>query len=186
MKQIVLASASPRRKALLRDHFHLTIQAADCNERRKSNESPRTYVRRIARAKWIRISQKQKRDLSVLSADTAVVLKKEIFGKAASARAAEIILKKLSGQTHRVITAVCVGRSLRKIPEKVWITETKVRFRKLTQSELKTYIASKEWKDKAGAYAIQGRAMHFVASIEGSLTNVVGLPLEEALDALQS
>ena len=116
----------------------------------------------------------------VLGADTIVVLKNRIIGKAKNAKEAQLILSQLSGRTHEVITGVCLGSSQKS--KKLFLVTTKISFRKLSAKEIEAYIQSGEWRSKAGAYGIQGRASIFVSEIRGSITNVIGLPVERVLD----
>ncbi|MBN8555135.1 MAG: septum formation protein Maf [Deltaproteobacteria bacterium] len=183
---IILGSASPRRKKLLKDFYQLKVFPAHCDERRKKDESPRAYVRRIAREKWKSVAAKM-RDIRaqnsqsqiIVTADTTVSLKREILGKAKNAKHAKRILKKLSAKIHNVMTSVCVGWSAKSRPQFQILVTSKVKFKKLSEKDLKNYLHSGEWKDKAGAYAIQGRASKFAEKIQGSMTNIVGLPVAE-------
>jgi septum formation protein len=184
---IILGSASPRRRELLKDFYRLRIIPANCDERLKKYESPRTYVKRIAREKWKAVAKqiqnqkatRQKFPIIIVTADTTVALGSEILGKAASRAQAKKIIQKLSGKTHHVFTSVCVGWSQKKSPRYKILVDSRVIFRKLEANEIESYLRSNEWKDKAGAYAIQGNASKFVDKISGSLTNIVGLPLQE-------
>lgn len=181
MKSIVLASASPRRKELLKDFFKLKIQPADIDESRRGSESPRVYVKRMAKEKWQKAAKSQKTRAIVVAADTSVIQGRTIFGKASNAREAVQILKKLSGKAHYVLSSVAVGWSDREHPQYLVVVSTRVDFRKLTFFELQSYIRGDEWNGKAGAYGIQGSASKFVSKIRGSITNVVGLPLEATI-----
>lgn len=180
-QRLILASASPRRKDLLSPFFKLRIRPAEIDESVKKNESARSYVRRMARSKWQVIAEKFSNEM-VLAADTIVVLKNRIIGKAKNAKEARLILSQLSGRTHEVITGVCLGSSQKS--KKLFLVTTKISFRKLSAKEIEAYIQSGEWKSKAGAYGIQGRASVFVSDIRGSITNVIGLPLERVLGEL--
>ncbi len=131
----------------------------------------------MSKEKWDAISKFKSND-TVLAADTIVVLGSKILGKAKNATEAKKILKSLSGKKHFVITAVCMGS---KSNLKTFEVSTAIRFRKISDEEIKDYLRSGEWKDKAGAYGIQGKAKAFVEEIRGSLTNVIGLPLEKVL-----
>jgi len=162
---------------------------SEIDEGRLKDEKPLHYVRRIAREKWMAASQKGGGKTNILlAADTTVYCGSKIFGKASSAREAARFLHSLSGRTHFVATAVALGRALgmgQKFKPKVFVVISRVRFRKLSPAEINSYIASGEWKGKAGAYAIQGRAAGFVETITGSLTNIIGLPLAETLGAIR-
>jgi septum formation protein len=181
--KIVLASASPRRRDLLSPFYSLKILPSHADESQKESENPRAYVQRIARTKWADVSQKLDSNTVVVAADTIVVLGQKILGKAAHAKEAERTLRALSGKTHRVLTAVVVGRVGGMLRQSLQSSE--IRFRKLEAHEICDYIRSNEWRGKAGAYAIQGKALKFCASLKGSLTNVVGLPLEETLKLIE-
>lgn len=189
----MLASASPRRAALLTAAgFSFEAIAVDVDERARPSEDPADYVVRLAAEKaglvfdalrhgTRRLSstlteteaQSQPRVL-VIGADTAVVIDREILGKPSDAAHARRMLERLSGQTHQVMTGVC-GRTEGK--ELAVVDVTAVWFAPLTTEEIDWYIASGEWRDKAGAYAIQGLAARFVPRIDGSYSNVVGLPI---------
>jgi septum formation protein len=186
---IHLASKSPRRQQLLRqlgvefDLLKLREAAGrdrDVLEGARDAEPPLHYVERMARTKaavaWSRMRQRNLPELPVLSADTEVVLESRIFGKPADATDASRMLGLLSGKTHEVVTAVAV-----RLGEKteVEVSISKVAFRTLTPAEIEHYVATGEPDDKAGAYAIQGRAAAFITRIEGSFSGVVGLPLAE-------
>jgi septum formation protein len=186
---ILLASKSPRRQQLLRqigiDFDLLRLREAagrdrDIDEAAKDAEPPLHYVERMARTKvgvgWQRMQQRMLPPRPVLSADTEVVLNGVIFGKPLDADDAARMLHHLSGQTHQVITAVAVRWHDR---TEVEISVSNVTFRDLTAEEIQHYVATGESADKAGAYAIQGRAAAFITRIEGSFSGVVGLPLAE-------
>jgi len=191
---IHLASKSPRRKELLRqlgvefDLLKLREAAGrdrDVMEGARNAEPPLHYVERMARTKaavgWTRMQQRKLTELPVLSADTEVVLDSRIFGKPADAADATRMLKLLSGKTHEVLTAVAVRLGDQ---TEVEVSVSKVAFRELTPTEIDHYVATGEGDDKAGAYAIQGRAAAFITRIEGSFSGVVGLPLAETAQIL--
>jgi septum formation protein len=181
---IFLASASPRRSELLRqigiDH---EVRAVEVDETRRSRESATAYVARLAetkaRALWDELREVERRP--VLGADTTVTLDGEIFGKPHGASSARAMLGRLSGRTHEVHTAVALvcthGVELR-------LCSSTVRFRRLTDAELDWYCTSNESVDKAGGYAIQGRAAVFVSHLAGSYSGVMGLPLCETWELL--
>lgn len=178
---LVLASRSPRRLQLLAQlGVAVTVSPADIDETVGPGESPRDYVQRIAREKVSVIEPLQ--DTPILGADTAVVLDDSILGKPQDPASAQRILQHLSGRTHSVFTAVAL-RSPRVIREVC--VETRVTFRTLTPAECACYLASDEPWDKAGGYAIQGLGGAFVRRIDGSYSNVVGLPLCETLALLR-
>lgn len=176
---IYLASASPRRSALLEQigvAFRVLVPAV--SEVRRDDESPETYVARIAAEKaddvWERVADAEARP--VLAADTAVVVDSEIFGKPADGSEALMMLDRLSGRSHTVLTALALRwRSDR---DGV-VASSEVRFRATTEAERRAYCRSTEPFDKAGAYAIQGRAALFVEHLSGSHSAVMGLPLCE-------
>ena len=170
----VLASASPRRVELLAQ-IGLTpthIIPADIDETPLKLERPRDYVMRMAHEKAAAIDH----DLPVLAADTSVICGQRILGKPEDAKDARRILTLLGGRRHVVISAVSL-----KIGDKIETraVETKIKMKRLSQAELDAYIASNEWQGKAGGYAIQGLAAAFITWIQGSYSNVVGLPLAE-------
>ena len=187
MKAVIyLASQSPRRRELL-DQLGIghRVLVPDVNEAVLPKESPEDYVQRLARIKAevtaMRVSERRMKALPVLAADTAVVLGKRIMGKPADAKDATAMLAALSGKSHRVLSAVAVvfqGKLA------VALSVTQVRFRRLSTNEIAHYVASGEPLDKAGAYAIQGRAAAFVKHIEGSYSGVMGLPLYETAQLL--
>jgi len=186
---IYLASRSPRRQELLRqigvafDALHLRAAPGrhrDVVEEAKDGEPPLHYVERIARTKaavgWKRMEQRKLTPRPVLGADTEVVLDDVIFGKPADVDAARQMLARLSGRRHDVITAVAM-----KWEEtvEVALSISHVTLKRLTAGEIERYVASEEPFDKAGGYAIQGRAAAFVTRLEGSYSGVMGLPLAE-------
>lgn len=192
---IYLASRSPRRRELLGHigvKFHLLLfrnrpgAAPDVAEDPLPDEEPRDYVMRVARAKaaagWQRMLERNLPRAPVLAADTTVALGKRIFGKPASRRDAETMLAELSGKRHEVLTAVVVQYDDQ---AETALSVSEVQFRELTPREIQDYVATGESDDKAGAYAIQGRAALFVAEIRGSQSGIVGLPLYETAQLLQ-
>jgi septum formation protein len=177
----VLASASPRRLALLAQ-VGLTpdaVQATDVDETPLPGETPRACALRLAAAKARAAPVGP--DAVVLAADTVVALGRRILGKPATAEEAGRFLRLLSGRRHRVITAVAVAAGGRLRSRAV---ETAVRFKPLSAQEVAAYLATDEWRGKAGGYAIQGRGAALVPWIGGSYSAVVGLPLAETLGLL--
>jgi nucleoside triphosphate pyrophosphatase len=171
---LILASASPRRAELLRAAgIAFETLAMDIDESALPGESPEAHVRRLAEAK-AGAAAAVRPSATVLGADTVVVVDDHILGKPRSAADAAAMLRRLSGREHLVLTGVAVVRPAGTAVE---IERTRVWFSALTDEEIRAYIASGEPMDKAGAYAIQGLASRFVARIEGSYTNVVGLPV---------
>ena len=170
----MLASRSPRRAQLLAAAgFDFEISPADVNEARLKDESPETYVTRLANAKATSVTGRHP-NCVVVGADTLVVAKNQILGKPTDNQDAVKMLRQLSGRTHEVLTAVTVLRDAQRASV---IGSTRVTFIELSDQEVTAYVASGEPIDMAGAYAIQGLASRFVESIEGSYTNVVGLPI---------
>ena len=176
--KLILASASPRRLDLLAQIGITpdTIDPCDIDETPLKGEKPISHVKRLAREKAEAAAKKHAGQL-VLAADTVVACGARILGKAKDKKEAAQFLTLLSGRRHQVISAVALinpkGKSSLKL------AQTMVLFKRLTKQEIDWYLKSKEWEGKAGAYAIQGRAGAFVKRINGSYTNVVGLPLYE-------
>ncbi|MEZ5878863.1 MAG: Maf-like protein [Tepidamorphaceae bacterium] len=188
--KLILASASPRRLALLQqigiDPDYLRPTTVD--EAPEKGELPRTLARRLARTKCevaLRaIGREPELEGSlVLSADTVVAVGRRILPKAETLEEASACMRLLSGRSHRVYTAICAGYSSARVRER--ITETRVRFKRLSREEIDTYLGSGEWRGKAGGYAIQGIAGSFVLKLVGSYTSVVGLPLNETSALLE-
>jgi septum formation protein len=174
--RLILASASPRRSELLASAgFSFETLPTDVDETPRDGEAPRDYAIRVARDKAeMAVSYCRNSGNIVLAADTVVVVDGRILGKPADARDAESMLKTLSGRVHEVHTAVVVRSEA---GEAVELVTTRVRVLPLSDDEIAWYIASKEPEGKAGAYAIQGRAARFIEWIDGSWSNVVGLPI---------
>jgi septum formation protein len=182
-ERLILASHSPRRKAFLKDlGFSFKIVPVHIDEQPRPKEGPLAYVRRMAKEKAEKASRLFP-DRWVLAADTVVVLGRKILGKPRSKGEAERYLRLLSGKTHRVITAFCLKKGKKGLVKAVssWVT-----FKELRPEEIRWYVRTGEPMDKAGAYAIQGKGAFCVKRIRGSYTNVVGLPLTEVLEALES
>lgn len=178
---IVLASASPRRAGLLRQiGVRFRVCVADVDESALPGESPADYVQRLAVAK-ARAVLPGAGGLPVLGADTTVVVDGDILGKPADAREARAMLRRLSGRSHRVLSAVALCHGERAA---VRLSETQVWFRPLDDDLLARYADSGEPLDKAGGYGIQGLGGALVVRIDGSYTGVVGLPLGETVDLL--
>ncbi len=176
--KLILASSSPRRLALLTQIGRTPdlVMAADIDETPHKNEAPRLHADRLALAKARAIAATHSADI-VLAADTVVACGRRILPKAETERDVRECLALLSGRRHQVHGGIVVMAR-----GKVWQRHalTMVRFKRLTESEIESYIASNEWRGKAGGYAIQGKASVFVAAINGSYTNIVGLCLFEA------
>lgn len=180
--QIVLASASPRRRELLAQvGVACVVQPADIDEAPMPGERAGDYVLRVARAKATAVADARGDAATVLGADTTVVVDNEPLGKPRGPAEARAMLRRLSGRVHEVISAVVVVRGTQ-ISSRV--VTTRVTIRPLDDQEIAVYCATGEPYDKAGGYAIQGRAAAFVAHLEGSYTGVVGLPLFETVELL--
>jgi septum formation protein len=171
---LLLASSSPRRAELLRAAgFEFDVSPAHVEESVRRGETPANYVRRIAEAK-ARAVLPGAGDRIVVAADTTVVVDQHILGKPRDAEDAARMLRLLSGRAHEVLTAVTVARDDR---VRTAIASTIVEFARLSDDEIAWYVASGEPYDKAGAYAVQGLASRFVTRVDGSYSNVVGLPV---------
>lgn len=183
-KGLVLASASSRRLELL-NKINIVpeiIQAANIDETPKKKEKPIEYCKRLAREKGDFVFQNYT-DMTVLSADTIVFCSNKIFGKASSDEEARSFLNFFSGRKHSVLTAIYLrNKNLSKIKYSI----SKVSFIRLEKKDIDIYLATREWENKAGAYAIQGYAERFVKTINGSYSNIVGLPLQQAFNLLKT
>jgi len=186
--RLVLASASPRRADLLRAAgFDFDVYPVDIDERPRAGEAPDGYVRRLAIEKAAAarrgLGAGPADDRAILAADTAVVLGPDILGKPRDAFETRDMLRRLSGARHDVLT----GLSLRRGGlERVEVERTAVFFAVLGTDEIEWYVQSGEGADKAGGYAIQGLASRFVRRIEGSYSNVVGLPISTVYELLRA
>ena len=191
---LYLASKSSRRQALLRqlgiEFETLLLREAigrdrDVVEEALDAEPPLHYVERIARTKaqvgWQRMHNRKLAERPVLGADTEVVLDGEVFGKPRDAEDAIRMIRRLSGRTHQVLTAVAIR--FRDATE-VDLSTSRVTLRRLGAAEIERYVATGEPLDKAGSYAVQGRAAAFISRIEGSYSGIVGLPLCETASLL--
>ncbi len=183
--KIILASASPRRVELLSSAgIEFEVAPGDVDESLMPGETPEDHVVRLGRAKAENVAQKGGAGRFYIGADTVVVCEGEIMGKPKDSADAERMLNKLSGISHEVITGFAVYDKERGgvIADTV---RTRVYFKHLREEEIRAYIATGCPFDKAGAYAIQGGAAHMVQRIEGSYSNVVGLPLCEVVETLR-
>lgn len=178
---LLLASASPRRRELLeRVGITLEVRPADIDEAPLLDEDPSVYVARIAREKALAVARRPGQ--WVLAADTTVTIDRKILGKAESPAEAQQMLELLSGRVHQVITAVMlVGDEQRHL-----LVASDVAMIEMPPDVIADYAASGEWRGKAGAYAIQGIGAALVREVRGSVTNVIGLPLVEVLEALRA
>lgn len=190
---VYLASQSPRRKQLLEQlgvKFELLLpdasEDAEALEVVRPNEKPRTYVQRVTALKLEAALQRLKnRGLTpapVLCSDTTVAIGSTIFGKPDNAEHAKEMLRQLSGQTHRVLTAVSIG-TMRKQSRVLSISQ--VRFADLSKQDIDRYVASQEPLGKAGSYAIQGKAAAFISHISGNYSGIMGLPMFETAHLLR-
>lgn len=183
--RLILASASPRRSELLRAAgFSFDVRAADLDERVHPGERPQAYVRRLAAEKARAVQLSLGADAPgavVIGADTTVVVNGQIFGKAGDASEAEAMITALSGRSHLVFTGVSV---LSGQVELGGVEETQVFVRALTNFDVDWYVQSGEWRDRAGAYAIQGLFGRFIPRVEGSYPSVVGLPVAMVADLI--
>lgn len=172
--RLVLASRSPRRAELLRAAgIPFVVRAADIDETPRAGEPPRDYVLRMAEEKARAVAAADSE--FVLAADTTVVLGTEILGKPADAADATRMLMALAGQSHNVLTGICLMQ--RGKCRALDMASTAVRFGMMTPRDIRAYVASGEPMDKAGAYAIQGAASRWIERIDGEYSNVVGLPV---------
>jgi len=189
--KLVLASASPRRLELLRQIGIVPdrVIGATIDEMPRANELPRALAARLAREKAEAVFSASevaalKPNVIVLAADTVVACGRRVLPKAETENEARKCLALLSGRRHRVLTGLCALDGLGRARERV--VETRVKFKRLSQAEIADYLASGEWRGKAGAYAIQGKAAAFIPWLNGSYSNVVGLPLYETAALLES
>lgn len=180
--KIVLASQSPRRKELLgRLVPAFSIQPADIDETPKPNEDPLAYVQRMAAEKAEAV-QKESEETLVIASDTTVVLGNEILGKPEDDDEAKRMLRKFSGTTHDVYTAVVITDGTQ---EECILSYASVTFYELTDEEIERYLATGDHRDKAGAYGIQSYAGAFVESISGDYYSIVGFPIGAVNQALK-
>ena len=181
MKRLVLASASPRRLALLAQ-IGVTpdeVIAADIDETPLPKETPRLLALRLARTK----AEAVKADNAiVIAADTVVAVGRRLLPKAETEQQARACLELLSGRSHRVLTGVAVRANG---VTRTRLAEARVAFKRLSAQEIDAYIASNEWRGKAGGYAIQGLAARYITNVIGSYTAIVGLPLYETANLLE-
>ena len=182
--KLILASASPRRAEILRGAgLTFTVLSSAVDETPFSNELPQDHVKRLAEAKAELVAARAVGPSIVIAADTVVTLEGRILGKPRSSDDARKMLEQLSGRTHSVLTGVALIR-LPDAEGRSFVETTQVHFNRLTSEEITQYLATDEPNDKAGAYAIQGRAGRYIPRIEGCYFNVVGLPLARVIAAL--
>ena len=188
-QKLVLASASPRRIELLQQAGIEPdrLIPADIDETPQRAEHPRSLAKRLSKEKAERSLEKYRADpeegeVFIIAADTVVAVGRRILPKAELVDEAGNCLGLLSGRTHKVYTGLCLITPKGRVRQK--LVETKVRFKRLSREEVESYLASGEWRGKAGGYAIQGLAGTFVVKLVGSYSNVVGLPLYETVSLL--
>jgi nucleoside triphosphate pyrophosphatase len=184
--KFILASGSPRRLALLNQMGIEpdALKPSEIDETPHRNETPRAYVNRLARAKAHSALEKVKIDddlhgAYILTADTVVAVGRRILPKTELSDQALQCLRLLSGRNHRVYTSICLVTPKETYRQR--LVETRVRFKRLSEEDIEAYLATGEWKGKAGGYAAQGIAGSFMVKLIGSYTNVVGLPLYETM-----
>jgi septum formation protein len=187
--KFVLASGSPRRLALINQAGIEpdALRPAELDETPKKGELPRACANRLARAKAEAALKLVRNDdelkgAYILGADTVVAVGRRILPKAELLDEAAQCLRLLSGRNHRVYTAICLVTPKEAFRQR--LVETRVRFKRLSPQDIEAYLASGEWRGKAGGYAAQGLAGTFIVKLVGSYTNVVGLPLYEAVSLL--
>lgn len=180
--KLILASASPRRRELL-GHLGISFEVspADLDESQHAGEHAAAYVERLARSK---AAARATSDTLVLAADTSVVVDDEVLGKPGhDAALGAAMLRRLAGRTHEVMTGIALAGPTG-VRSEVVVSE--VRFRSLTDAEIRWYVGTGEGSDKAGGYALQGKATAFITSVDGSPSNVIGLPLAETIALLRA
>ena len=191
---IYLASQSPRRSQLLTQmgvRHELLLpgddEDAESLEVMLKNEAPASYVQRVTQLKLdaalLRLKKRGLPSVPVVCSDTTVALGRTIYGKPQDAGDAGRMLSELAGKTHRVLTAVAIGTSRKRVQA---MSESRVMFAPLSAAQIKAYVASGEPMGKAGAYAVQGRAATFIAHISGSYSGIMGLPVFETAALLRS
>lgn len=181
---LILASQSPRRQALLRAlGLDFEVRSSEVEELLYSDKGPQALALENARLKADEIARELPNHW-VIGSDTVVSLGDQVFGKPNSKSDAEAMLAKLQGQTHQVFSGVCLKNLERSVTE-AWYEETKVSFRTLSRTQIEFYLDQMNPLDKAGAYAIQEGGEYIISRVEGSLSNVVGLPLDSLEEQLR-
>ena len=185
----ILASSSPRRLELLNKIGVIPSEVipADIDESVIKGERPTEYVKRVALAKAFKVAENiaNKENLYILSADTIVVKGLRILGKPVDSKQEESFLKLLSGGNHKVLTAFCILRYQNNTVKKILkVVQSSVSVKLLNTQEINKYIAGGEWEGKSGGYSIQGNFEMFVKSINGSISNIVGLPILQVYNSL--
>lgn len=183
MKDFIVASASPRRKEILQNGgFSFRIIPSDCDESIKEKLSPEDTVKELSERKTLSVL-KDNQNSVVLGCDTVVALDDEILGKPENREQALLMIKNLSGKTHRVCTGVCVAEKGR---SESFVSVAEVEFYEISDETAESYVATGECDDKAGAYGIQGLGGTLVKSIKGDYYAIVGLPFAETVRVLAS
>lgn len=183
-RELILASASPRRRRLLKQiGLKFRVMPSDVNEDQVFHHDPLENVQAIALSKARNVAARVKRGI-VIGADTQVLADGDVLGKPDAPEDAVLMLSKLNGRTHRVVTGTALVDAETGL-EETWVETTLVTFRELSEDEIRSYVGTGEPMGKAGAYGIQGRAAAFVERIEGCYFNVVGLPLAKLVQKLR-
>jgi len=183
MQQIILASLSPRRKELLeKTGIKFKVVGSKIKEYLDTKLEPNKLAEKLSLEKAKAVQNKYK-DTIIISADTIVSCEGKIFGKPTDKKDAEKMLKYLSGKTHYIITGFTIIKGEKIITKS---EKTKITMRKITEEEIDSYLKTKEPFDKAGAYAIQGKAKKFIEKVEGDLSNAIGLPIDKILNDLKT
>jgi septum formation protein len=179
----VLASSSPNRAELLHQAgIPFTIVPADIDETPRSEELPEDMVRRLSREKAVKVASLCP-DAYVIGADTTVVLDNQSIGKPENEGEAYRMIRLLSGREHCVLTGMSVVSS-RDLMIESRLSESFIDFRLLSETEIRRYLTYEEWKGRAGAYGLQGRASSFVRTLRGSVTGIIGLDIAQLMDVL--
>lgn len=185
--RFILASASPRRQEILSQTGFVFEVAPSDYEEKTSSSKPEDYVKELAKGKAASVAQRMPGPAIFLGADTIVVCQGSILTKPADRQDAFLMLQKLQGNTHEVYTGVALYKKEEngQIEKRSFSVKTKVEFYSMSVQEIRDYLATSEYMDKAGAYAIQGRAAAYIRGIEGDYYNVVGLPISAVVAALK-
>lgn len=184
---LVLGSASPRRKELLAAlGFQFRVEKPDVEEKRQAGERPEDYVARNARLKTEAVAERLQGPHLVICADTIVAIGEQVYEKPNDPAHAIAMLRELTGRSHTVWTGLSVAMTGSKPRVVTRLVKTTVTLRPTSEAAIKAYVATGEPLDKAGSYAIQGQGGYMVERIDGSYSNVVGLPLHELIDVLEN
>lgn len=183
MKRLILASASPRRKAYLEKFFDLCVRPVNVEEKIEKYISEKEYVLEITEKKGLRAVELYEDVIPILAGDTIVTLEGRILEKPVDKNHAKKMISFLSGRSHNVISGVFISWKGKK---RLFSVSTKVTFKELNSEEIEDYISTDEPYDKAGGYGLQGRASSMIKEIRGSYSNVIGLPVCEVFSALRN